>query len=414
MYNTSMRNLQRNAEKQNKLDEQIMSEKMINRPSDNPVGFTNSLRYKNTLNSLGQHQLTMNDGEVYMTILEDTHNSMNKIFGRCQALATQASTDTVNHEQRLFTNLEVRELLEQLVANSQTKHKDGYIFSGKWTNQPPYEIKTGEADYRNLPPYIDLLPAPTNPGDPVFNTVPIVIQLYDSKYVDPNIGPPPDNPLVQRIIPGSVTGLGGLKEKSHLDPNNPNDVADYEIDYVNGTITLLSDNAKQAFYDTNTGNLKPQIPDMGFEYIYRNSIDMTGEIYREIDTGITMKINSNPDALFGKGGLGDTDSFKEIISLMEGLWYNDQPKISEGIDKVDAARKRDLAEQAVEGARLNRVRLTFDRNEDLTITNTKALSDIEDVNLTEALTKFALAEAVYNASLYATSKLMQQSLMNYL
>jgi flagellin-like hook-associated protein FlgL len=444
MYDTTMRNLQHNLGKLNTLDEQIASQKKINRPSDNPVGFTNSLKYTNILSALGQQQLTMKDGEVYMTVLENTHNSMNKLFGRCQELAVQAANDTEQHEQRLFTNLEVRQLLEQLVANAQTKHKDGYIFSGKWTNQPPYEIKKGEAIYydgyksRNTPPP----PVPTasaNPGyvgppDPVFDPdEKIVIQLYDGRYEDPNLIEIPNNPLVQRIIPGSVSGLTGLQEKSHvIPPDDPSVVADYEIDYINGTITLLSENAKAAFFNNDPSNapgsptfdpelpifgeLKPTNlrPNMQFEYIYRNSIDMTGEIYREIDTGITMKINSNRDALFGKGGENQTDSFKEIISLMQGLWYNDQPQISKSIDNVDVARKRNLAEQAVEGARLNRVALTFDRNEDLTITNTGARSDIEDVDFVEALSQFSLAEAVYNASLYATSKLMQQSLMNFL
>jgi len=438
MYDTSMRNLQQNLVKLNSLDEQIMSERKINRPSDNPIGFTEALKYTNVLSALKQQQLTMNDGQVYMTVLENTHNSMNKAFSRCQELAVQASNDTVNHEQRLFTNLEVRQLLEQIVANSQTKHKDGYIFSGKWTNQPPYEIKKGEAIYyegykstkpSSTPPIAN--PNPSNQyGDPDFDPAKpifdpdqtITIQLYDANYNDPNLVEIPSNPLVQRIIPGSVSGLNGLQEKSHVvPPDDPSVVADYEIDYINGTITLLSEAAKRAFFDSDPtsadfGELKPENerPLMQFDYIYRNSIDMTGEIYREIDTGITMKINSNRDALFGKGGEKDTDSFKEIISLMQGLWYNDQPQISKSIDNIDVARKRNLAEQAVEGARLNRIDLTFDRNEDLTITNTGARSDIEDVELAEALTQFSLAEAVYNASLYATSKLMQQSLMNFL
>jgi len=426
MYDTTMRNLQHNAGKLNTLEEQIASTKKINRPSDNPIGFTNSLKYTNILSALGQQQLTMNDGEVYMTVLENTHNSMNKAFARCQELAVQASNDTVNHEQRLFTNLEIRQLLEQLVANAQTKHKDGYIFSGKWTNQPPYEIRKVEANYEGYkapPPTATLNPAYIAPPDPVFDPdEKIEIQLYESGWVDPNIPLPdgPNEPLVQRIIPGSVTGLTGLQEKSHLDPNNPNTVADYEIDYINGKLILLSEAAKSAFYDVpvgaTTGVLKPatQRPPMQFEYIYRNSIDMSGEIYREIDTNITMKINSNPDTLFGKGGEKDTDSFKEVISLMQGLWYNDQPQISKSIDNIDTARKRNLAEQAVEGSRLNRLALTFDRNEDLTITNTKGISDIEDVDFADALSKFSLAEAVYSASLYATSRLMQQSLMNFL
>jgi len=433
MYDTSMRNLQHNLVKLNQLDEQIMSERKINRPSDDPIGFTNSLKYTNILSALGQQQLTMNDGQVYMTVLENTHVSMNKAFARCQELAVQASNDTVNHEQRMFTNLEVRQLLEQIVANAQTKHKDGYIFSGKWTNQPPYEIKKGEAIYfdgyksRTTPPPPPPTAAPNpnyvGPPDAIFDPdQKITIQLYDSKYEDPNLIEVPNNPLVQRIIPGSVSGLKGLQEKSHVvPPDDPSVVADYEIDYINGTITLLSENAKRVFFDDDItsltfGELKPENerPNMQFDYIYRNSLDMTGEIYREIDTGIVMKINSNRDALFGKGGEQDTDSFKEIIHLMQGLWYNDQPQISKSIDTVDTARKRNLAEQAVEGARLNRIDLTFDRNEDLTITNTKGRSEIEDVNLAEALTQFSLAEAVYNASLFATSKLMQQSLMNFL
>jgi len=433
MYDTSMRNLQHNLGKLNTLDEQIASQRKINRPSDNPIGFTNSMKYTNILSALGQQQLTMKDGEVYMTVLENTHNSLNKAFGRCHELAVQAANDTEQHQQRLFTNLEVRQLLEQVVANAQTKHKDGYIFSGKWTNQPPYEIKKADALYEgygriNEPPLNaalnPLYPSPPgSPPEPIFDVnEKITIQLYDGRYEDPNIVEIPNNPLVQRIIPGSVSGLTGLQEKSHvIPPDDPSVVADYEIDYVNGTLTLLSEKAKSAFYGYNpgpppSGDLKPadQRPPMQFEYIYRNSLDMKGEIVREIDTGITLKINSNRDNLFGKGGYKDTDSFKEIINLMQGLWYNDQPKISESIDSVDVARKRNLAEQAVEGSRLNRVALTFDRNDDLTITNTGARSDIEDVDFAEVLSKFSLAEAVYNASLFATSKLMQQSLMNFL
>jgi len=446
MYDTSIRNLQRNAVTLSKLEEQLMNEKRINRPSDNPIGFTNALRYTNTLSALGQQQLTMNDGQVYMTVLENTHNSMNKVFGRCQDLAVQASNDTVNHEQRLFTNLEVRQLLEQLVADSQTKHKDGYIFNGKWTNYPPYEIRSSETIYdpSHRPSQLPY-EFPTSPVDfttltdytvsyssaqPTALATPIgPIKLWDASFEDPNSVPiPNDYPRAQRIIPGTVTGLpAGWLEKSHLEPpNDPTVVPDYEIDYVNGTLTLLSDRARAAFYNPADPNGTPptteatlknpdEMPSMKFDYVYRNPLaDMNGAINREIDTNIVMKINANPNEAFGKGGENDTDAFKEIISLMQGLWYNDQPQIAKSIDTIDVGRKRNLAAQAVEGARLNRLEITFDRNEDMTITNTKGRSEIEDVNIADALTQFSLAEAVYSASLYATSRLMQQSLMNFL
>jgi len=387
----------------------------INRPSDDPIGFTNAMSYRNILSSLGQQEINMNDGSSYLNVLETSFASMNNIFERSGELAVTASNDTLKHQERLFINMEIRENLEQLVSLAQTRHKEDYIFSGKWTNQPPYEIKNGTADfYKRAQANVSI--DTTNPR-PFQDTPPVTIQIFDSAYLDPNLKPTPDNPMAQRIIPGSVTGLQGLQEKSHVvPPNDPTVLADYEIDYVNGTITLLSENAKSAFYDSSTGLLKnkEQFPKMDFEYIYRNSIDMSGEIYRETDTGTTLKINSNPDKIFGKDGAGQTDSFKEIITLMEGLWYNDQPKISQGIETVDTARKRNLSEQAIEGSKLNRIGIVFDRNQELVTANEDVKSKIEGVDFAEALTEFSLADAVYNASLQSAARLMQNSLLNYI
>jgi flagellin-like hook-associated protein FlgL len=315
------------------------------------------------------------------------------------------------------------------------------MFSGKWTNQPPYEIKQAGINFnpanntlpnQNFIKLQDQYPAGTgialnplgyNPLDPasaIFDrTETVEIQLYDNNYIDPNLKPP-DNPLVQRIIPGSFE-LAGLVEKPYknenLDYNHPDyNKPDYEVDYVNGKLILLSDKAKQLFFDDTTGELQATLnpPPISFEYIYHNSIDMTGEIYREVESGITMKVNSNPDDLFGKDGIGNTDSFKEIISLMQGLWYNEQSEIANGIDTVNAARERNLAQQAVEGSRLNRLEMVFDRNDYSTINNTDARSRIEDVEWEHIFTKFSRADAVYNASLAAASRIMQNTLLNYI
>jgi flagellin-like hook-associated protein FlgL len=433
LYNHSMRDMQRNANILSKKNEELFTQQKVNRPSDNPVGFTNILRYGNTIDSLKQKQINMNDGGIFMTIMETTHESMNNIFTRCQALAVDAASDTKNHDDRLFTNLEVRTNLEQLVALAQTKHKDNYMFTGKWTNQPPYELKNGTADFRNnypntntpIPPVV-VNPLPVNPGDPrpFEGTASVTLQIFDANYRDPGLSPVAGDPLaqaplVQRIVPGSVELGGGLLETPYKNTDLPTDhpdydKPDYEIDYVNGTITLLSERAKAAFFDENNGDFRADAPNMDFEYVYRNSIDMTGEIYREIDSGITMKINANPDDLFGKGGYNDTDAFKEMISLMQGLWHNKQPEIANGIETVDAARKRNLAEQAIEGARQNRIELVSDHAEYLETTNTKAMGNIQDVDLAEALTQLSMAQLVYDTSLYTASSLLQRTLMDYL
>jgi len=414
MHDTTMRYLQRNAGELNKQLEQISSTQKINRPSDNPIGFTNALNYGNILSALGQQKINMEDGEIYMNILETTHKSINNVFGRCNDLAVQSANDTENHQNRLFTNMEIRELLQEMVSIAQTKHKDSYIFSGKWTNQPSYEIKNGEAAYETSQ-LSATIPIP-------FDDDKITIPLLDGNYFDPNLRStaenPDSNPAVQRIIPGTVSGLTGLLEKSHL--NDPeNEEADYEIDYVEGTITLLSHRAKAAFYDETTGNFRAaegpdQRPLITFDYIYRNSIDMSGEIHREVSTGITMQINTDPDDLFGKDGRGQTDSFKEIISLMQGLWYNDQSQINNSIKNLETGSERNLTQQAVEGARQSRLSTIYDRNDYFTTDNTDAKTTLQDIDVAEAWTDFMMADAVYNLSLQSAAKIMQRSLMDYL
>ncbi len=96
------------------------------------------------------------------------------------------------------------------------------------------------------------------------------------------------------------------------------------------------------------------------------------------------------------------------------LWTNEQSEIAQGIDKVDAARERNIAQQAVEGARLNRVGITYERNLDLAIANTKAQSKIEDVDLATIMSEWSMADAVYNSSLKTAATLMNRSLMDYL
>ena len=426
MHDTTMRYLQHNAGELNKQYEQISSLQKINRPSDNPIGFTNALNYGNILSALGQHKINMEDGEIYMNMLETAHESIKNVFGRCRDLAVQSANDTENHQNRLFTNMEIRDLLVEMVTIAQTKHKDNYMFSGKWTNQPPYEIKSGTGDYRMGSPNVPVTSSPPfNPGDPSpFEGTPdIIIDLFDGAYTDPNIKPYPSKASAQRIIPGSVE-ISGLNEKAHCPEGEE---PDYEIDYMTGTLTLLSNRAKESFYD-DTGNRKTNsfdpttgspiydIPPMKFDYIYRNSIDMSGEIYREVSSGVTMKINTNPDDMFVKDKLGqtDSDSFKEIISLMQGLWYNDQAQINKGINEIDRGLDRNLEQQAIEGARQNRLSATYERNDYMTMDNTAAKSALQDVDLTVAVGDFTLADAIYNASLQMAARIMQRTMMDYL
>lgn len=379
MRDSVLGNLNRNQLKMNSLQEQMSSGQRINRPSDDPIGLTNSLEYRSEISKRNQNLKNMDDGQSYMNILETAHKSVNTILQRSRELAVQAANDTNSHQERLFINDEVRQDLDELLSVTNSRHKGDYIFSGKWTDKKPYEIKDGTALLDGVP---------TVGG--------AAIRIYDANYQDPNVVPGVPNtqgePLVQRVIPGSLKLTA---------PGTTVEGTDYTIDYVNGTVTALTAAGETAL----AGG-------MDFEYVYRNSLDLSGEVYREAESGITIKVNANPDDVFGKDN--GMDTFKSMISLMEGLWEDNQPAINSSLTNLDMTKALNLSQQSVTGSRINRIEITYERSEERITENTRMQSEVESVDLAEAISSFTLAESVYNASLQSAARLLQPSLMDYL
>lgn len=379
MHSSVMGNLNKNQLKMSGLQEQMSSGMRINRPSDDPVGLTNALEYRSTISTKVQQKSNMNDGQSYMNILETAHSSLNTVFQRARELAVQGANDTNTSQERLFIHDEVRQELNEVLSITNSRHKGDYIFSGKWTDQKPYEFKDGTALLDGVP---------TVGGG--------AVRIFDANYQDPNVVPGIPNtmgePLVQRIIPGTF---------QLTVPGTTVEGVDYTVDYVNGTVTALTADGEVAL----AGGID-------FEYVYRNSLDLSGDVYREVESGITIKINTNPDDVFGKDN--EMDCFKAMISLMEGLWENSQPGITDGITNLDTVKKLNLSQQLIAGSRINRIEISYERTEERITENTRMQSEIESVNLAEAISSFTLAEAVYSASLQSAANLLQPSLMDYL
>lgn len=81
---------------------------------------------------------------------------------------------------------------------------------------------------------------------------------------------------------------------------------------------------------------------------------------------------------------------------------------------VDDSIKQLANETASVGSKSNRLELTGNRLEDDKINFTGLLSKAEDIDLTETMIRLQSNEVVYNSSLMATSKIVQQSLVDFL
>lgn len=139
-----------------------------------------------------------------------------------------------------------------------------------------------------------------------------------------------------------------------------------------------------------------------------NSFD-TGSKTFTIGDGVVMKANVTADELFGNAE-DDDNLFQTLNDLVNGIKSGD----SVAIDQVDKGMERMLTALSEVGARRNRVEAVENRVQDSKLLLQSMLSKLEDVDFAEAVMKLKSEESVYQASLAASAKVIQPSLLDFL
>jgi flagellar hook-associated protein 3 FlgL len=85
-----------------------------------------------------------------------------------------------------------------------------------------------------------------------------------------------------------------------------------------------------------------------------------------------------------------------------------------GLTMVDTSQNQLNVALADLGTRYDRLELTYDKLSDQSVDTEEKLSDNEDVDLAEAYINLTQADNLYQASLMATSKILGNSLLNYI
>lgn len=128
-----------------------------------------------------------------------------------------------------------------------------------------------------------------------------------------------------------------------------------------------------------------------------------------IGEGISIQSSVLPDELFGPAA-DNNNLFKTLESISANL----KAGTSSDLDAIDAGIERLLTVSAQNGARQNRVEAVENRLLDTNLGLKSMLSKVEDIDYAEAIIKLTSEESVYQASLAASSKIIQPSLMDFL
>ncbi len=153
-------------------------------------------------------------------------------------------------------------------------------------------------------------------------------------------------------------------------------------------------------------------------YLGRDIDDLINAVNNVIDIENQIK---QVDNMLGESRYQDEDSQYKLNTIKEGL--TKQKELAEeemtnaferGIKQTQDYQQQASLAKADVGNRMNRLNLTKSRLTEQKTNFTKLKSENEDIDLEEVVISYTAAELVYNASLTAASKVVQQTLLDFL
>lgn len=133
-------NIQKSLERLNTNYTRLSTGKMINRPSDDPVGLIMGTRLKKGITEGKQYKENANAALALLNSSDYALNEMTSVLHRLAELAVKGANETNDPVSLDAIAKEVEELRNHLYQIANTRQENTYIFAGEKTNQQAYTI----------------------------------------------------------------------------------------------------------------------------------------------------------------------------------------------------------------------------------------------------------------------------------
>ncbi|MBD3920821.1 flagellar hook-associated protein FlgL [Paenibacillus sp. PR3] len=142
MQSQLMRNINHNLTRMQGLQNEQSTGRKLNKPSDDPVGITYSLRYRSELSMNEQYDKNIAQAKSQLEHTDTVLGQLSELVQRAQELAVQAQNDTNPQTALDAIAVEINQIYEQaiMIGNDQLNGK--YIFNGQMTDIEPYDSAT--------------------------------------------------------------------------------------------------------------------------------------------------------------------------------------------------------------------------------------------------------------------------------
>lgn len=121
-----------------KAQQQIASQKRINKISDDPIGMGHVLGYRSNLANIDQYGENIDQGVTRLEFNELTLDLAADLISTARRIADDYSGPEVSAEKRQTVAHQVKDLYDQVMQLANTKFSGNYIFSGHATDTAPF------------------------------------------------------------------------------------------------------------------------------------------------------------------------------------------------------------------------------------------------------------------------------------
>ncbi len=420
--NNMLININRNQNMLNKYDIQISTGKKIQRPSDDPIIAVRALRFRTTVSEINQYRVNCQDAISWCDVSEQAASNVIDISKRIRDLSVQSSSDVLNVGNRKKIVDEMKQLKEQFLNEVNASYAGRYIFSGFKTSTPAVFDEDTTDVYE-------------------------INQSFKADDVE-KVKRVNGTGTAARVIEVNRLRLGysditnaNFSTNTGLTDNFVNSTDATALTPPAGTINILQDTGEIIINDADLATL-PNPIDITYRKDNFKKMDLVPQAYfncENVTQGVTyngadesmeyqisysqmLRVNSVAEDIVPVDLQRDIE---EIISKINNIEDNDSldnklkadilgEEFSKLLGKMDAHIDTLLKTRAEIGGKINRLNLTINRLSDDELNFTDILSKNEDIDYAETYTRMSSMESVYRASLSATGKVIQPTLLDFI
>ncbi|MEW5056370.1 MAG: flagellar hook-associated protein FlgL [Cycloclasticus sp.] len=391
----------------NQTQQQISLGKRILSPSDDPAGAVQLLDLSESLSRLEQFQGNLDYARNRLSLSEGTLNGVSNNLQRVRELAVQGfnSTNTATDKQSIA--LEIFQRVDELAALANTKDANGdYLYAGFKAQTEPFSgsAATGSFSYngdqgvRYLKIGENRTISDGNAGAEVF---------FDLQDKDGNAE------SMFATLYGLATDLSNdrpaTEESTFTLANNP---ADNSTLIINGVTYEFDGNASGA---TVGGATVVTIGGSTAATINALKIAVDGATVPAGKSAVTTSASSNQLTITASTeGEGQLDALTGTSITGNNTATTVSTPLYDHLDQLDTALGRILDVRAQLGARLNVLDSQDEINQDFELSIETTRSEIEDLDMAEAISRFNLQIVALQAAQQAFIKVQNLSLFNLL